>query len=111
MLQFSQNASKIHFMGNEKRHRLGFHISEVQKQRMEELCNLHGHSNITQCAKFLMQRGLTIECSASGIITTNDKLTEMMDIMSTELGATDGGSCSTATGSHFRDNTIKLDLD
>ena len=110
MLQFSQNASKIHFMVNEKRHRLGFHISEVQKKRMEELCDLHGHSNITQCAKFLMQRGLTIECSASGIITTNDKLSEMMDVMQNEL-ASDGGSCSTATESHIRDNTIKLDLE
>ena len=75
---------------------------------MQELCDLHGHSNINQCAKFLMQRGLTIECSSSGIIMTNEKLDDMMDIMQTEISS--GGSCSTATESQVRDNTIEMEL-
>lgn len=93
----------------DEKHRLNFYISGVQKQRMQELCDLHGHSNLTQCAKFLMQRGLTIECSASGIITTNDKLSDMMEIMQNELSSVDG-ACSTATESQVRDNTVPLEL-
>ena len=88
--------------------RLQINISDVQEQRMQELCDLHGHSNINQCAKFLMQRGLTIECSSSGIIMTNEKLDDMMDIMQTEISS--GGSCSTATESQARDNTIEMEL-
>ena len=103
-----QKSVKLTHMSINK-HRLNFHISEVQKQRMLELCDLHGHSNLTQCAKFLMQRGLTIECSSAGIITTNEKLGEMMDMMGEELNSI-GGSCSTATESQKRDNTIKLEI-
>lgn len=58
--------------------RINFIASDVQTARMQELCDLHGHSNINQCAKYLLQRGLTIECSSAGIITTNDNLSKMI---------------------------------
>lgn len=58
--------------------RINFIASDVQTERMQELCDLHGHSNINQCAKYLLQRGLTIECSSAGIITTNDNLSKMI---------------------------------
>ena len=59
--------------------RINFIASDVQTQRMQELCDLHGHTNINQCAKYLLQRGLTIECSSAGIITTNDNISRMIE--------------------------------
>lgn len=59
--------------------RINFIASDVQTQRMQELCDLHGHPNINQCAKYLLQRGLTIECSSAGIINANDNLSKMID--------------------------------
>ena len=61
--------------------RINFIASDVQTERMQELCDLHGHSNINQCAKYLLQRGLTIECSSAGILTTNDNLSKMIEAM------------------------------
>lgn len=59
--------------------RINFIASDVQTERMQELCDLHGHTNINQCAKYLLQRGLTIECSSAGIITTNDNISRMIE--------------------------------
>ena len=59
--------------------RITFIASDVQTERMQELCELHGHANINQCAKYLLQRGLTIECSSAGILTTNDNLSRMIE--------------------------------
>ena len=96
-------------MDGEKRTRVNFYISEVQKQRMQELCDLHGHTSVNQCAKYLLQRGLTIECSSSGIIHTNEKLDEMVDLFKQDSLL--GGSCSTATESQVRENTIPMELE
>jgi hypothetical protein len=61
-------------------------ISDVQEERMAELCKLHGHQNVTQCVKYLVQRGLTVECSSAGIITTNDRLGDLLDTMRSDVG-------------------------
>ena len=61
--------------------RINFIASDIQTERMQELCDLHGHANINQCAKFLLQRGLTIECSSACIINTNDNLSRLIDSM------------------------------
>ena len=90
-----------------KKARVNIYLSEVQQERMEELCKLHGHTNLSQCAKFLLQRGLIIECSAAGIIHTNEKIDDMLAIMKTDVA----GLSSTATESQVRDNTINLDFE
>ena len=68
--------------------RINFIASDVQTQRMQELCDLHGHSNINQCAKYLLQRGLTIECSSAGIITANDNIGRMIDSLDSMVADT-----------------------
>jgi hypothetical protein len=68
--------------------RINFTASDVQTQRMQELCDLHGYQNVNQCAKYLLQRGLTIECSSAGILTTNDKLAEMIEVMDRSVADT-----------------------
>ena len=90
-----------------KKARVNIYLSEVQQERMEELCRLHGHNNLSQCAKFLLQRGLIIECSSAGIIHTNEKIDDMLEIMKTDVA----GLSSTATESQVRDNTINLDFE
>ena len=61
--------------------RINFTISDVQVERMEDLCKLHGYQNVSQCCKYLLQRGLTIECASAGILTTNDRLAEMAEVL------------------------------
>ena len=90
-----------------KKARVNFYISEVQKERIQELCRLHGYQNINQAAKFLFQRGLVVECSSAGIIHTNEKLEEMVDIMRSDVAVLS----STATESQVCNNTIPLDLE
>ena len=90
-----------------KKARVNFYISEVQKERIQELCRLHGYQNINQAAKFLFQRGLVVDCSSAGIIHTNEKLEEMVDIMRGDVAVLS----STATESQVCNNTIPLDLE
>ena len=68
--------------------RINFTISDVQAERMQELCDLHGYANINQCSKYLLQRGLTIECSSAGILTTNDRLKDMVDAFEQNVAGT-----------------------
>jgi len=94
-----------------KKKRINFYISDVQQERMEELCRLHGHASVNQCAKFLLQRGLIVECSSAGIINTNDKLEEMLDIMKTEIDENSvSGLSSTATESQVWDKTKEIEF-
>ena len=93
-------------MGNEKRARVNFYLTEVQVKRMTELMDLHGYPNLNQCAKYLMQRGMSIECNQSGIIHTNEQLEEMVSMLKTDVA----GLSSTATESQVCENTIELDL-
>lgn len=88
--------------------RINFTISDIQAERMQELCDLHGHQNISQCCKYLLQRGLTIECSTAGILTTNDRLSEMVDAFK------DGMVADTVVPPQslkFENDTIELDLE
>ena len=75
---------------------------------MQELCNLHGHTNISQCAKYLIQRGLTIECSTAGILTTNDRLKEMVDAFS-DVSVAD--TVVPPQSLKFENNTLEMDLE
>lgn len=93
-------------MGNEKRARVNFYLTEVQVKRMTELMELHGYPNLNQCAKYLMMRGMSIECNQSGIIHTNESLEEMVSLLKTDVGVLS----STTTESQKRDNTIPLAL-
>ena len=68
-------------MGNDKKVRINFYLTEVQAKRMEELMNLHGYPNFNQCAKYLMQRGMSIEFNQSGITHKNPQLEEMVGIL------------------------------
>ena len=88
--------------------RINFTISDVQVERMQELCDLHGHTNIAQCAKYLIQRGLTIECSTAGILTTNDRLTEMVDAFRDVSVAEPVGP---PQGLKVENNTLEMDLE
>ena len=94
-------------MVNEKKARINFYITEVQQKRMKELMNLHGYPNLNQCAKYLMQRGMSIECNQSGIIQTNEQIEEMLEIMKTDVAVVS----STATESQVCENTIPMNLD
>ena len=89
--------------------RINFTISDVQVERMQELCDLHGHTNISQCAKYLIQRGLTIECSTAGILTTNDRLSEMVDAFKTETLVAD--TVVPPQSLKFENNTLEMDLE
>ena len=88
--------------------RINFTISDVQAERMQELCDLHGHQNISQCSKYLLQRGLTIECSTAGILTTNDKLTEMVDAF---RDASVADTVVPPQSLKFENNTLEMDLE
>ena len=88
--------------------RINFTISDVQVERMQELCDLHGHTNISQCAKYLIQRGLTIECSTAGILTTNDRLTEMVDAFR-DVNVAD--TVVPPQSLKFENNTLEMDLE
>ena len=90
-----------------KKARVNFYISEVQKERINELIGLHGYQNINQACKFLFQRGLVVECSSAGIIHTNEKLDEMVSIMRNDVAVLS----STATESQVCNNTIPLELE
>ena len=87
--------------------RINFTISDVQVERMQELCDLHGHTNIAQCAKYLIQRGLTIECSTAGILSTNDRLSEMVDAFKDGIVA---DTVVPPQSLKFENETIELDL-
>ena len=89
--------------------RINFTISDVQVERMQELCDLHGHTNISQCAKYLIQRGLTIECSTAGILTTNDRLSEMVDAFKSEPLVAD--TVVPPQSLKFENNTLEMDLE
>ena len=90
----------------EKKARVNFYLTEVQVKRMEELMDLHGYPNLNQCAKYLMQRGMSIECNQSGIIHTNAQLEEMVGILRDDVASIS----STATESQVCENTIPLEL-
>ena len=90
----------------EKKARVNFYLTEVQVKRMEELMDLHGYPNLNQCAKYLMQRGMSIECNQSGIIHTNSQLEEMVGILRDDVASIS----STATESQVCENTIPLEL-
>jgi hypothetical protein len=87
--------------------RVNITISDVQAERMEELCELHGHENVTQCVKYLVQRGLTIECSTAGILTTNDRLGEMLETMKTDVG----GLVVPPQSPKFRNSTLPIEFE
>lgn len=89
--------------------RINFTISDVQVERMQELCDLHGHTNISQCAKYLIQRGLTIECSTAGILTTNDRLSEMVDAF--KDGTLVADPVVPPQSLKFENNTLEMDLE
>ena len=88
--------------------RINFTISDVQEERMKELCELHGHTNIAQCCKYLLQRGLTIECSTAGILTTNDRIAEMVDAFR-ESSVAD--TVVPPQSLKFENNTLEMDLE
>ena len=90
----------------DKKARVNFYLTEVQVKRMEELMDLHGYPNLNQCAKYLMQRGMSIECNQSGIIHTNAQLEEMVGILRDDVASIS----STATESQVCENTIPLEL-
>ena len=87
--------------------RINFTISDVQVARMQELCDLHGHTNISQCAKYLIQRGLTIECSTAGILTTNDRLNDMVDAFRDSVADT----VVPPQSLKFENETLEMDLE
>ena len=86
--------------------RINFTISDIQQERMQELCELHGYANINQCCKYLLQRGLTIECSSAGIITTNDRLSEMVEVFRDNVADT----VVPPQSLKFENTTSELDL-
>jgi hypothetical protein len=87
--------------------RVNFTVSDVQVERMQELCDLHGYSNISQCCKYLLQRGLTIECSTAGILTTNDRLGEMVEAFNASVVDT----VVPPQSLKFENNTLEMDLE
>ena len=91
----------------QKNGRVNFYITPTQVQRMQELMEAHGYANINQTAKYLFMRGLEVASNLAGVIRTNDSLKEMVEIMDNEVA----GLSSTATESHFRDNTIEMSFD
>jgi hypothetical protein len=87
--------------------RVNFTISDVQVERMQELCDLHGYSNVSQCCKYLLQRGLTIECSTAGILTTNDRLGDIVDAFNTSVADT----VVPPQSLKFENNTSEMDFE